>query len=75
MSLSSTTISSVPIHDFAIANEELAKMDMEKYYPCVAGSTFVVGAYTLTESLEMKASVRFEILMEVAKLMKIRLQK
>jgi tetratricopeptide (TPR) repeat protein len=34
ISLPPATISSVPIADFAIANEELAAEDMEKYYSC-----------------------------------------
>ena len=34
VSLPPATVSSVPIHDFAIANEELAKENMEEYYPC-----------------------------------------
>jgi hypothetical protein len=34
LSLSPATISSVPINDFAIANEGLAGKDMEVYYPC-----------------------------------------
>ena len=38
LSLPPATISSVPIYDFAIANEELATKDMEKYYPCCGKS-------------------------------------
>jgi TPR repeat protein len=38
VSLPPATISSVPIHDYAIANEELARMDMEGYYPCCGKS-------------------------------------
>ena len=34
VSLPPATISSVPIRDFAIANEELADEDTEEYYPC-----------------------------------------
>jgi TPR repeat protein len=34
VSLPPATISSVPIHDYAEANEELAKKGMERYYPC-----------------------------------------
>jgi TPR repeat protein len=38
ISLPPATILSVPINDFAIANEELAKMDTEVYYPCCGKS-------------------------------------
>ena len=38
VSLPNATRSSVPIHDYAIANEELARMDMEGYYPCCGKS-------------------------------------
>jgi TPR repeat protein len=34
VSLPPVTVSSVPIYDFAIAHEELAKQFMEQYYPC-----------------------------------------
>ena len=34
MSLPPATASSVPIYDFAMANEELATEPMEEYYPC-----------------------------------------
>ena len=34
VSLPYATLSSVPIYDYAIANEELAGMSMEEYYPC-----------------------------------------
>ena len=33
-SLQPATVSSIPIYDFAEANEELATKDMEAYYPC-----------------------------------------
>jgi hypothetical protein len=38
VSLPPATISSVPISDFAITNEELAKKVMEVYYPCCGKS-------------------------------------
>jgi TPR repeat protein len=38
VSLPSATLSSVPIYDYAIANEELAGMTMEEYYPCCGKS-------------------------------------
>ena len=38
ISLPPATISSVPIRDFANANEELAKMDTEEYYSCCGKS-------------------------------------
>ena len=41
-SLPPATISSVPIYDFAIANNELANEPMEKYYPC-CGKTICRG--------------------------------
>jgi tetratricopeptide (TPR) repeat protein len=42
MSLPPATIMSVPIHDFAIANEEFAKRDTAIYYPC-CGKTICGG--------------------------------
>jgi TPR repeat protein len=41
-SLPPATISSVPINDYAHANEELAKVDMEQYYSC-CGKTICGG--------------------------------
>ena len=38
VSLPPATISSVPIHDFAEANERLANMSMETFYPCCGKS-------------------------------------
>jgi len=38
VSLPPATISSVPIRDYAIANEELAKEPTEEYYPCCGKS-------------------------------------
>jgi hypothetical protein len=43
ISLPSATLSSVPINDFAIANEELSKIDMEIYFSC-CGKSIVEGA-------------------------------
>jgi TPR repeat protein len=50
VTLPPATILSVPIHDFAIANEELANMNMEQFYPC-CGKTICKGcAYSFIES-------------------------
>ena len=38
VSLPNATISSVPIYDFAVANVELTKREMEQYYPCCGKS-------------------------------------
>ena len=38
-SLPDATITSVPIYDFAIANEEVAKLDLEEYFPCCGKSS------------------------------------
>jgi hypothetical protein len=38
ISLPPATILSVPIYEYAIANEELASMSTEKYYPCCGKS-------------------------------------
>ena len=37
------TISSVPIYDFAIANEELSKICAQKYYPCCGEKNMCLG--------------------------------
>ena len=42
VSLPPATISSVPIFDFAMANEELANMSLEEYYSC-CGKSICVG--------------------------------
>ena len=42
MTLPPATISSVPIHDFAMANEELADISTETYYSC-CGKSICVG--------------------------------
>ena len=34
MTLPSATLSSIPIYDFALANEELAGKLMEQHFPC-----------------------------------------
>jgi TPR repeat protein len=34
ITLSPATVTSVPIHDFATANEELSKVEIEIHYPC-----------------------------------------
>ena len=38
VSLSPATITSVPIYNFADANEEVAKIRQEEYYPCCGKS-------------------------------------
>jgi hypothetical protein len=58
VSLPPATTSSVPINDYANANEELAKMDMEAYYH-VAGRVFVEGACTPSKSLGILGHVHF----------------
>jgi TPR repeat protein len=50
VSLPPATVSSVPIHDFAIANEELAKENMEEYYPCCGKIICGVCAYSCIQS-------------------------
>ena len=50
VSLPPATVSSVPIYDYAIANEELVRMDTDGYYPC-CGKTICVGCiYSCRES-------------------------
>jgi TPR repeat protein len=50
MTLPPATVSSVPIYDFAMANEELQGKAMEAYYPC-CGKTFCKGcAYSNIKS-------------------------
>ena len=50
MSLPPATIPSVPIHDFAMANEELAKISTETYYSC-CGKSFCEGCiYSFMQS-------------------------
>ena len=38
ISLPPATIASVPVHDYAIANEQLAEMDTKEYYECCGKS-------------------------------------
>jgi hypothetical protein len=38
VSIPPATISSVPVYEFAIANEELGKNDIEEYYECCGKS-------------------------------------
>ena len=45
-SLPSATTSSVPIHDYSITHEELAKQDMGGYKPCCGKSICTRGAFT-----------------------------
>ena len=50
VSLPPATIFSVPIYDFAMANEELKTEDMEQYYPC-CGKTICAGCdYSFDQS-------------------------
>lgn len=58
MSLPPATISSVPISDFAEANEEFAGEGTETYFH-VAERVFVEDVYTLSVLLETATSVRF----------------
>jgi hypothetical protein len=41
--IQSVTISSVPIYDFAIANEELSKICAQKYFPCCGEKNMCLG--------------------------------
>jgi TPR repeat protein len=50
MSLPPATISSVPIYDYAEANEELADMSMEQYYSCCGKSICGGCAYSFCET-------------------------
>ena len=50
ITLQPATISSVPIYDFAIANEELKDRDMETYCPCCGKSICVGCDYSFSES-------------------------
>ena len=50
MSLPPATITSVPIYDFAMANERLADTNMEAYYPCCGKSICVGCDYSFRES-------------------------
>jgi hypothetical protein len=64
VSLSPATILSVPIYDFAEANEELSKwLRMDNIH--AAESIFVAGACTPSVSLVTIISVRFAILTEL----------
>jgi TPR repeat protein len=49
-SLPPATISSVPINDFADEHVELAKLDMERYYPCCGKSICRVCTHSLATS-------------------------
>ena len=59
VSIPPATISSMPVYDFAIANEELGKNDTHEYY-YVAERVFVDGAKTPLLSLGTLGSVHFE---------------
>jgi hypothetical protein len=50
VSLPPATISSIPIADYVEANEELAKTDMEVYYPCCGKSICVGCVYSFHKS-------------------------
>ena len=67
ISLPPATITSVPINDFAIANEELAT-EPRRHIIHVAERVSVEGASTPFVNLETLASVRFAMPTEVTKL-------
>jgi TPR repeat protein len=50
VSLPPATILSVPVHDFAIANEDLADEDSEVYYPCCGKSICKGCVYSFCKS-------------------------
>ena len=50
MTLPPATITSVPIHDFAEANEELASMGTDQYYSCCGKSICTGCVYSFCES-------------------------
>ena len=50
VSLPPATISSLPIYDFAEANEGLKDKDMEKYYPCCGKSICLGCSYSFCKS-------------------------
>jgi hypothetical protein len=50
ISLPPATILSVPIYDYVIANEELAKVGMEEYYECCGKSICKGCIYSFVES-------------------------
>ena len=73
VSLPPATVSSVPIDDFANANQRLIYMAMDNYYIFVAESAFVKDASIPFVSLETMISVLFAIPTELAKHLKITL--
>jgi TPR repeat protein len=50
MSLPPATVTSVPIYDFSKANEELAKHDLNQYYPCCGKSICIGCVYSFRKS-------------------------
>ena len=76
VSLPPATVFSVPIYDYAMANEGLKREPTEEYYPC-CGKSICRGCivYTPVVSLETLASVPFAIPTEITKQMKRRLKK
>jgi hypothetical protein len=50
MSLPPATLSSVPIYDYAVANEELVTEPMETYYPCCGKNICRGCAHSFRES-------------------------
>ena len=54
MSLPPATVSSVPIYDYAMANEELIDKEMEKYYTCCGKSICAGCIYSHHVSGNMK---------------------
>jgi hypothetical protein len=73
-SLPDATITSVPIYDFAIANEEVAKLDLEEYFPC-CGKSSCGGCVHSFRKLKTFSHVRFANPNEVTKQMKSKLKK
>ena len=74
VSLPPATISSVPIYDFAEANEELVDEHMWKYIIHVAERAFVEAVFAPSMSLETMTSVHFVKQRERAKQMKKKLK-
>ena len=74
VSLPPATILSVPIDDYATANEEMAKWETKTYIH-VVGRVFVEDAYTSSVCPETRTGVLFAMQIEWAKQMKIKLKK
>ena len=70
LSLPTTTTTSVSTYDFSDANEELAKKDMEDYYPC-CGKSICAGCIHFLHGSGNDGKAPFAILTEEAKQTKI----